>query len=62
MAKIKARVLVDCAHGKCGDVVEVDADLVKTTPELDADKAAVAYAEAELKRKAEAAAKAAEGN
>lgn len=50
--KVKARVLVDCAHGKCNDVALVDAatlaaDADKETGmhQLDADKAAVAYAE-----------------
>ncbi|MCE3262627.1 MAG: hypothetical protein K0R43_1706 [Pseudoduganella sp.] len=44
--KVKARVLVDCAHGKCNEVVEVDAiELEGLAGVLDADPAAVAYAE-----------------
>ena len=54
---MKARVLVDCAHGKCGAVVLVDpqvlaadADPATGLRELDASEAAVAYAEAEAAR------------
>jgi hypothetical protein len=44
--KVKARVLVEGAYGKPNDVVEVDAAEVKAQPgALDADPAAVAYAE-----------------
>jgi hypothetical protein len=44
--KVKARVLVECAYGKPNDVVEVDAAEVKAQPgALDAEPAAVAYAE-----------------
>jgi hypothetical protein len=44
--KVKARVLVESAYGKPNDVVEVDAAEVKVQPgALDADPAAVAYAE-----------------
>ena len=44
--KVKARVLVDCALGKCNDVVEVTAVQVKAhSAEIDATPAAVAYAE-----------------
>lgn len=61
---IKARVLVDCAHGKCGAVVMVDPALLAADAhpetglhELDASEGAVSYAEAELtKAQAQAAA------
>lgn len=44
--KVKARVLVDCVYGVCDDVVEVDAALVAgLAGVLDADPAAVEYAE-----------------
>lgn len=43
---IKARVLLDCAHGKCDDVIEIDAAHAKSLADvLDTDPAAVAYAE-----------------
>jgi hypothetical protein len=48
---VKARVLTDCAHGKANDVVLVEADVLKADNaesglhQLDADPAAVAYAE-----------------
>ncbi len=45
---VKARVLIDCQHGKANDVVEIDADAAKAgeaAGELDTAKAAVAYAE-----------------
>lgn len=42
---VKARVLVDCAHGKCNDVVLVAASIAEGSPELDANPEAVAYAE-----------------
>ena len=44
-AQVKARVLVDCAHGKCNDVVLVAASVAEGSPELDANPEAVAYAE-----------------
>lgn len=44
-AQVKARVLVDCAHGKCNDVVLVAASIAEGSPELDANPEAVAYAE-----------------
>lgn len=44
-AQVKARVLVDCAHGKCNDVVLVAASVAEGSPELDAHPEAVAYAE-----------------
>ena len=47
-ASIKARVLVDCEHGKPNDVVAVTAAEAKAgagAGQLDSDKAAVAYAE-----------------
>ncbi|MGO4379691.1 hypothetical protein AB4Z19_15555 [Pseudoduganella sp. RAF19] len=44
--KVRARVLVDGAFGKVNDVVEVDAEqLDSLTGVVDADEAAVAYAE-----------------
>ena len=49
--KVKARVLMACDYGQCNDVVLVDravldADNAEGGPHaLDADKAAVAYAE-----------------
>jgi hypothetical protein len=54
---VKAAVLSDCAYGEHGDVVEVDPDIAKTTVQLDPAPAAVAYFEAQLKAKKEAAAK-----
>lgn len=44
--KVKARVLIEGAFGKPNDVVEVAAEEAKAqTGALDADPAAVAYAE-----------------
>jgi hypothetical protein len=44
--KVKVRILVDSAYGKCNDVVELDAKLVKSLAgTVDADPDAVAYAE-----------------
>jgi hypothetical protein len=44
--KVKARVLVDGAYGKCNDVIEIDASEAKDLAGVvDADPAAVAYAE-----------------
>lgn len=43
--KVKARVLVDGVFGKVDDVVTVTADEAKASSDLDADPAAVAYAE-----------------
>ena len=44
--KMKARVLVDGAYGKCDDVVEIDAEQVKDLQGVvDATPAAVKYAE-----------------
>lgn len=44
--KIKVRVLVNCEHGAPNDVVELPATEVKALGEVvDADPAAVAYAE-----------------
>ena len=44
--KIKVRLLVDCDLGKCDAVVEINADEVEAYPGVvDADPAAVAYAE-----------------
>lgn len=43
--QVKARVLVDCAHGKCNDVVLVPLSVADASPELDANPDAVAYAE-----------------
>lgn len=45
-AQIKVRVLRECAHGKCNDVVLIDADTAaQLAGTVDADPAAVAYAE-----------------
>jgi hypothetical protein len=44
--KVKARVLVDGAHGKCNDVIEIDADEAKSLEGIvDTNPAAVKYAE-----------------
>nr|GFD52848.1 hypothetical protein [Tanacetum cinerariifolium] len=44
--KVKARVLVDGAYGKCNDVIEIDpADVKSLAGVVDAEPAAVAYAE-----------------
>lgn len=44
--KVKARVLIDCEHGKCNEVVEIDPDLLESlSGVVDANPAAVAYAE-----------------
>jgi len=44
--KVKARVLMDCEHGKCNDVIEIDAKQVKSLAGIvDTDPEAVAYAE-----------------
>lgn len=44
--EIKVRVLVNCDLGKCNDVVLIDAALAETMADVvDADPAAVAYAE-----------------
>jgi hypothetical protein len=44
--EVKARILRDCVYGKCDDVVSIDASLVESlVGVLDADPAAVAYAE-----------------
>jgi hypothetical protein len=44
--KVKGRVLVDGALGKCNDVVEIDAKQVKALAGIvDTDADAVAYAE-----------------
>jgi len=43
---VKVRVLLDCAHGKCNDVVELDAALAASlVGQVDTDPAAVEYAE-----------------
>ena len=44
---IKARILADCSHGKCNDVVELPSSLVKQLEAdgaADSNKEAVAYA------------------
>lgn len=44
---VRARVLVDCTHGRINDVVDVPSDAVKAAEAaglIDTDKAAVAYA------------------
>lgn len=44
--KVKARVLIDGALGKCNDVVEIDPKQVKSLAGVvDTDPEAVAYAE-----------------
>ena len=44
--KVKARVLIDGAFGKCNDVVEIDPKQVKSLAGVvDTDPEAVAYAE-----------------
>lgn len=48
---VKVRVLVNCAFGKCGDVVEVDAAVATAHADaLDAHPEAVAYAESQPKQ------------
>lgn len=43
---VKVRVLVDCEHGKCNDVIEIDSGLVESlVGVVDADQESVAYAE-----------------
>ncbi|NHZ62618.1 hypothetical protein [Massilia genomosp. 1] len=43
---VRVRVLALCEHGNCNDVVEIDAALVtELEGVVDADPAAVAYAE-----------------
>lgn len=43
---VKARVLIDCEHGKIDDVVELDANLAKSLHgQVDPHPDAVAYAE-----------------
>jgi hypothetical protein len=47
---VKVRVLVECEHGKPNDVVEIDSALVKSLAgTVDADPAAVEYAESQAK-------------
>ena len=56
--RVKARVLVDCEHGKPGHVVSLAAELAQTAQnagQVDADPAAVAYAERELRLAAQRA-------
>jgi hypothetical protein len=44
--KVKVRVLVACALGKCNDIVEIDpADAKALAGTVDADPKAVAYAQ-----------------
>lgn len=46
--KVKARVLIDSVYGKCNEVVDVEsAQLKDLTGVVDAEPAAVAYAEAQ---------------
>lgn len=46
--QVKVRVLVDCEHGKSGDVAVVDAKIVDSLAGVvDANPDAVAYAESE---------------
>lgn len=45
---VRVRLLCDCAHGRCNDVVILsadEADIVVANGDADADPAAVAYAE-----------------
>jgi len=43
--KVKVRVLIDCVHGKCNEVVEIDSAALKGLEGVvDADPAAVEYA------------------
>ncbi|QYG01869.1 hypothetical protein [Massilia sp. NP310] len=43
--KVEARVLIDCVHGKCNDVIVIDQTEVKSLEGVvDAEPAAVAYA------------------
>ena len=43
---VKVRVLVDCEHGKCNEVIEIDSGLVDSlVGVVDADPKSVAYAE-----------------
>ncbi|RPD90510.1 hypothetical protein EGK74_01805 [Neisseria weixii] len=44
-AIVKARVLVNGIYGDVNDIVEVPEVIAEHTPDLDADPAAVAYAE-----------------
>lgn len=45
-ALFKVRILRECAHGKCDDVVSLDAATIASyAGTVDADPAAVAYAE-----------------
>ena len=48
--KVKAAVLLDCTYGKAGDVIEVDPDEAETSGELDANPAAVEYAESQINK------------
>lgn len=44
--EVKARILRDCVYGKCDEVVTLEAALIESLAGvLDADPAAVAYAE-----------------
>lgn len=44
--KVKARVLIDCVHGKCNDIVEIDPDDAKSLEGVvDTAPVAVKYAE-----------------
>lgn len=43
---VRVRVLIDCAHGQCNDVIEMDADMAESLNGIvDATPEAVAYAE-----------------
>lgn len=55
--QVKARVLVDCSHGKCNTVVTVGEDVVKANPsQLDAHPSAVKAGEESDEHKAALAA------
>lgn len=48
--QLKVRVLVDCEHGKCNDVAVIDEALLESLAGVvDADPAAVEYAESQAK-------------
>jgi len=49
--KVKVRILRDCVYGTCDEVVEIEAELVESLAGVvDADPAAVAYAESLAKQ------------
>jgi hypothetical protein len=50
---VPVRVLSDCAHGLCGQVVDVPASVATSSPQLDPHPEAVAYARSVLAQAAE---------